>query len=293
MLVRMVCGGGGDGGALYTARVREGCDEFVELSPLLPAQEIAHQIRTRRVDVIVDLVGFKTSGGSMHVLAALQSGSRASRRGHGHDDAGYLRPPPLSVHMLETTNLYGSGVGFGAPPFLHFFAGDRVVAPPEHERVRGAAGRGRGENLLLLPYLFWGNATGWNKVACGGDSALVAGQHGHGSEMRRIGNASDKGQNSTDAERRRHGLPAASHALVLGAFNRGDKIRPDTFDAWCQILKRCSAMGVPTVLWVLAGDQKGELATNLRREAAARGASFACRDRCHAARDAHQRRLLR
>jgi protein O-GlcNAc transferase len=59
------------------------------------------------------------------------------------------------------------------------------------------------------------------------------------------------------------GLP--EDAFVFCAFNHTYKIRPDTFDAWCRLLREVPG----SVLWLLASNAQAE--ENLLREAAARG----------------------
>lgn len=88
----------------YRKRVREGCDQFVDLSRLAD-YEAARRIADDAVDVLVDLKGY-TRGDRSRILA--------------------YRPAPTQVHYL----------GFPGPlaaPFIDYAICDAVVVPPSHE----------------------------------------------------------------------------------------------------------------------------------------------------------------
>ena len=88
----------------YRARIREGCDEFVDLSGLSD-HEAAARIAADAVDVLVDLKGY-TQGDRPRILA--------------------YRPAPTQAHYL----------GFPGPlgaPFIDYAICDAVVVPPSHE----------------------------------------------------------------------------------------------------------------------------------------------------------------
>jgi len=88
----------------YRKRVREGCDQFVDLSGL-GDYEAASRIANDAVDVLVDLKGY-TRGDRPRILA--------------------YRPAPTQAHYL----------GFPGPlaaPFIDYAICDAVVVPPSHE----------------------------------------------------------------------------------------------------------------------------------------------------------------
>jgi predicted O-linked N-acetylglucosamine transferase (SPINDLY family) len=88
----------------YRARVREGCDEFVDLSRMSD-HEAARRIGNDAIDVLVDLKGY-TQGDRPRILA--------------------YRPAPTQVHYL----------GYPGPlaaPFIDYAICDAVVVPPSHE----------------------------------------------------------------------------------------------------------------------------------------------------------------
>lgn len=88
----------------YRARVREGCDEFVDLSGLSD-HDAARRIGNDALDVLVDLKGY-TQGDRPRILA--------------------YRPAPTQAHYL----------GFPGPlaaPFIDYAICDAVVVPPSHE----------------------------------------------------------------------------------------------------------------------------------------------------------------
>jgi protein O-GlcNAc transferase len=68
---------------------------------------------------------------------------------------------------------------------------------------------------------------------------------------------------ATSPSRAACGLPEAG--AVFGCFNDGEKITPQVFDVWMQLLRAVPA----SVLWLL--DKRPEMRANLLREAAARG----------------------
>jgi len=88
----------------YRTRIREGCDEFIDLSGL-GDYEAACRIAQDSIDVLLDLKGY-TQGDRPRILA--------------------YRPAPVQAHYLGFP-------GVIAAPFIDYAICDAVVVPPSHE----------------------------------------------------------------------------------------------------------------------------------------------------------------
>jgi hypothetical protein len=256
----------------WTARMMDGCHQYVELgdlygvgtTPSLSAARAARRISHDAMEVLVDINGYKTSAAAMAVLAQLKA---LTCRGPAEGQAGGKGTTAggsgcvVTAHMLETTNLYASGMGFGAP-FIDFFITDSRLSPADLElpgRPGGQLSKSAGkvntprryEGLMLLPHLFWAP-----------QAIATMSNHTHGGSS-----ISSDGTNGGERKAlllHKYGLPSSA-TFVLGSFNRLEKVTRSAFHAWCRILLRLPG----SILWLFAGGD--DVRAALKAEAAALG----------------------
>jgi predicted O-linked N-acetylglucosamine transferase (SPINDLY family) len=266
----------------WTALMMKGCHQYVELGdyfgtgadPSSSAARAASRIAQDAIEVLVDINGYKTSAAAMAVLAQLKaqtcSENQVALGGARWSGSGCV----VTAHMLETTNLYASGMGFGAH-FIDFFITDSVLSPADMEQPgrpgwklssRSGGGRGRYEGVMVLPHLFWAPQTSPTDSNSTNDTR-------HGSTASNSGASGNDSSNdsSTDSSLdtraailRQYGLPPDA-AFVIGSFNRIEKVSRAAFHAWCRVLIRLPG----SVLWLFAGGE--EVQSALKAEAAALG----------------------
>jgi len=158
-----------DDGSDLRRDIHESCDTVVDLTGLNDLTA-ALAIRDAGVDILVDLHGW------------LQN-NRMAIAAH--------RPCPVQVSWLGFPGTTGA-------PFYDYLIGDRIVAPPEHQRFFS-------EQIVRLPACYQPNDPDPLVSDPVGDRAAV-------------------------------GLPRDT--LVFACFNVAYKIDPESFDLWCQVLEQ-------------------------------------------------------
>jgi predicted O-linked N-acetylglucosamine transferase (SPINDLY family) len=148
---------------------------------------------------------------------------------------------PIQVNYLIFPGTSGAS-------FMNYVVGDKWVTPPEHESHYT-------EKLALLPKSYQINY--YDRHLPHDSEGLFAGVRGD-EEWQRL--------------REQEGLPADKNVFVFANFNKQDKLEPEIFSVWMQILARTPN----SVLWLLEPSHKyvgSGVVENLRLEAEARGVS--------------------
>eukprot|EP01041_Mallomonas_annulata_P002226 gene2226-4325_t len=228
------------------SRYRQSIMQFLIIKPV-PLQ---------LADRFVDLAASSTEA-SASVIRADEVHILLDMQGHtmGHRlEITAARPAPIQISYLIFPGTSGAS-------FLDYLVGDPVVSPPESAVFYSEA-------LLLLPPSY--------QIPSGEDKQLRA------EEGTTAASISDGGRRrrrwKTATLRRRYNLPPPS-VPVLCNFNVADKLSPETFALWLQIMRRVPG----SVLWLLLphssdrmkenSDQNTRMMSHLRGEAAFHGVS--------------------
>jgi len=150
----------------------------------------------------------------------------------GRPEITARRIAPIQVNYLIFPGTSGAS-------FIDYVVGDKWVSPPEHEGHFV-------EKVALLP-----------------NSYQINYYERHG-----VGSGFERGSDAWKEGRRAAGLK--EDAFVFANFNKQDKLEPEIWEVWMQVLARVEN----SVLWLLEPSHryKGSgVVDNLRREAAARG----------------------
>ncbi|CAM9624943.1 unnamed protein product [Ectocarpus sp. 8 AP-2014] len=145
------------------------------------------------------------------------------------------RPALVQVNYLVFPGTSGA-------PYIDYLLGDRHVTPPEHARDFS-------ESLVLLPRTYQANL--YEGLAPTSSSS---------------GRKHDRA-----VLRREQGLPGDLSRAVFANFNKVDKLDPESFSLWMQILRRVPG----SVLWLLEASavdsERAAIRTRLRQEAESQG----------------------
>ncbi|CBJ48372.1 UDP-N-acetylglucosamine--peptide N-acetylglucosaminyltransferase, family GT41 [Ectocarpus siliculosus] len=145
------------------------------------------------------------------------------------------RPALVQVNYLVFPGTSGA-------PYIDYLLGDRHVTPPEHARDFS-------ESLVLLPRTYQANL--YEGLAPTSSSS---------------GRKHDRA-----VLRRGQGLPGDLSRAVFANFNKVDKLDPESFSLWMQILRRVPG----SVLWLLEASavdsERAAIRTRLRQEAESQG----------------------
>ncbi|CAM9596349.1 unnamed protein product [Ectocarpus sp. 4 AP-2014] len=145
------------------------------------------------------------------------------------------RPALVQVNYLVFPGTSGA-------PYIDYLLADRHVTPPEHARHFS-------ESLVLLPRSYQANLY----------EGLAPISSSSGQEYDRA------------VLRREQGLPGDLSRAVFANFNKVDKLDPESFSLWMQILRRVPG----SVLWLLEASavdsERATIRTRLRQEAESQG----------------------
>ncbi|CAM9356113.1 unnamed protein product, partial [Sphacelaria rigidula] len=158
----------------------------------------------------------KILGDGVNILLDLQGHTLG-----GRSEIAAARPAPIQASYLIFPGTSGA-------PYVDYLLADRHVIPPEHVNHYS-------ESLVLLPWTYQTNFyedRRWT-AASEGVTATDATARMNNTERRAL--------------RRAHSLPEDLSFVVLANFNKVDKLGPESFYLWMQIMRR-----VPrAVLWLL------------------------------------------